>query len=74
MAGSEQFQRHEGLRLWRIQRAGQFRRQPRGRQVAPGHHAPATPGKVLEFRYGISYISVEQARKNLREEIPALGL
>ncbi|MGA3170745.1 MAG: GH92 family glycosyl hydrolase [Chthoniobacteraceae bacterium] len=24
----------------------------------------------LEFRYGISFISVEQARKNLREEIP----
>jgi len=30
----------------------------------------ATGGKVLEFRYGISYISVEQARTNLREEIP----
>ena len=27
--------------------------------------------KVLEFRYGISFISVEQARKNLSEEIPA---
>ena len=27
-----------------------------------------TPGKTLEFRYGISFISVEQARKNLREE------
>ena len=25
---------------------------------------------VLEFRYAISYISVEQARKNLQEEIP----
>lgn len=29
------------------------------------------PGKVLEFRYGISFISVEQARNNLRREIPA---
>jgi len=28
-----------------------------------------TAGKTLEFRYGISFISVEQARKNLREEI-----
>ncbi len=28
-------------------------------------------GKTLEFRYGISFISVEQARKNLREEIAA---
>jgi predicted alpha-1,2-mannosidase len=27
--------------------------------------------KVLEFRYGISFISVEQAKKNLREEIAA---
>jgi predicted alpha-1,2-mannosidase len=29
--------------------------------------------KTLEFRYGISFISVEQAKKNLREEIPAWG-
>jgi predicted alpha-1,2-mannosidase len=28
-------------------------------------------GSNLEFRYGISFISVEQARKNLQEEIPA---
>jgi predicted alpha-1,2-mannosidase len=27
--------------------------------------------RVLEFRYGISFISVAQARKNLQEEIPA---
>jgi predicted alpha-1,2-mannosidase len=27
------------------------------------------PAKTLEFRYGISFISVEQARKNLRKEI-----
>lgn len=26
-------------------------------------------GKVLEFRYGVSFISVEQAKKNLRREI-----
>ncbi|HVU26277.1 MAG TPA: GH92 family glycosyl hydrolase [Verrucomicrobiae bacterium] len=26
--------------------------------------------KVLEFRYGISFISVDQAKKNLQEEIP----
>jgi predicted alpha-1,2-mannosidase len=26
---------------------------------------------VLEFRYGISFISIEQAKKNLEEEIPA---
>lgn len=29
--------------------------------------------KVLEFRYGVSFISVEQARKNLQKEIPAWG-
>jgi predicted alpha-1,2-mannosidase len=27
--------------------------------------------RVLEFRYGISFISVEQARKNLKREIPS---
>ncbi len=27
--------------------------------------------KVLEFRYGISFISVEQAKKNLQKQIPA---
>ena len=30
--------------------------------------------KVLEFRYGVSFISVEQAKKNLLREIPAWGL
>jgi predicted alpha-1,2-mannosidase len=30
--------------------------------------------KALEFRYGISFISVEQAKKNLRREIPDWGL
>jgi len=29
--------------------------------------------KILEFRYGISFISVEQARNNLEREIPAWG-
>ncbi len=30
--------------------------------------------KSLDFRYGISFISVEQAKKNLRRGIPAWGL
>ena len=29
--------------------------------------------KTIEFRYGISFISVEQAKRNLRREIPAWG-
>ncbi len=29
--------------------------------------------RTLEFRYGISFISVEQAKKNLHREIPAWG-
>lgn len=33
----------------------------------------STGSKVLEFRYGISFISVEQARKNLAREIPEWG-
>ena len=31
----------------------------------------AAEQKVLEFRYGISFISLEQAKKNLQQEIPA---
>jgi predicted alpha-1,2-mannosidase len=53
---------------------------------APVNFAPSTEGgksrlvvtardkgSTLEFRYGISYISVEQARRNLAAEIPACG-
>jgi predicted alpha-1,2-mannosidase len=35
--------------------------------------AVSRAASVLEFRYGISFISVEQAKKNLRREIPAWG-
>ena len=36
---------------------------------------PSGQGPItLEFRYGISFISVEQAKKNLRGEIPAWNL
>ncbi len=35
--------------------------------------ASSQTAKVLEFRYGVSFISVEQAEKNLRREIPAWG-
>ena len=34
----------------------------------------ARGAKVLEFRYGVSFISVEQAKKNLQREIPGWGL
>ncbi len=38
------------------------------------HLAVSSPGaRVLEFRYGISFISAEQAKKNLSREIPAWG-
>ena len=33
--------------------------------------ASSETARQLEFRYGISFISVEQAKKNLRREIPA---
>ncbi len=33
----------------------------------------STPAGSLEVRYGLSYISVEQARGNLQQEIPAWG-
>ena len=35
--------------------------------------ATANGAKIIEFRYGISFISVDQARNNLRREIPAWG-
>ena len=41
-----------------------------GRQVI----ASARDSKSLDFRYGISFISAEQARKNLQHEIPVWGL
>src|SRR5690242_1463541 len=34
----------------------------------------ASEAKVLEFRYGVSFISVEQAKKNLMREISEWGL
>ena len=38
------------------------------------HLAVSSPGaRVLEFRYGISFISAEQAKENLSREIPAWG-
>jgi predicted alpha-1,2-mannosidase len=41
----------------------------KSRVVAAGRSAGQGPA-VLEFRYGISFISVEQAKKNLAREIP----
>ena len=35
--------------------------------------ASSKGSKSLDFRYGVSFISVEQAKKNLRHEIPAWG-
>ena len=35
-----------------------------------GAHGVTRP-TILEFRYGISFISIEQAKKNLQKEIPA---
>jgi len=39
----------------------------KGRLIAKGQ------GAALEFRYGVSFISAEQAEKNLRREIPDWG-
>jgi predicted alpha-1,2-mannosidase len=36
--------------------------------------ATSSSAKSLDFRYGVSFISIEQAKKNLRREIPAWGL
>ena len=42
-----------------------------GRKRVTAH---ARETKTLDFRYGISFISVEQAKRNLSHEIPAWGL
>jgi predicted alpha-1,2-mannosidase len=34
----------------------------------------ATGVKMLDFRYGVSFISIDQAKRNLQREIPAWGL
>jgi predicted alpha-1,2-mannosidase len=40
-----------------------------------GKHLTATgSAKTVDFRYGISFISVEQAKQNLQHEIPKWGL
>ena len=45
------------------------------REKGEDHLTLSAPGeKVLEFRYGVSFISVEQAKKNLLREIPSWGL
>ena len=44
----------------------------RSRLIVTGSGTSPGP-RVLEFRYGISFISVEQAKKNLNREIPAWG-
>lgn len=42
----------------------------KGRQLTI---STADPVKQIEFRYGISFISIEQAKANLRKEIPKWG-
>lgn len=42
-----------------------------GARVARGGWAEFAPGEPVEVRIGTSFISVEQARQNLRREIPA---
>lgn len=42
-----------------------------GDQIGFVSDAPTTAGETVEVRVGVSYISVEQARRNLQREIPA---
>jgi hypothetical protein len=53
--------------------------EPVSAETAPGKNGDRVTlsgrgAKVLEFRYGVSFISVEQAKKNLLREIPSWGL
>jgi predicted alpha-1,2-mannosidase len=44
-----------------------------GRNIAVGVRFPAAEGNPFEWRIGISYISVDQARRNVEEGIPSWG-
>ena len=63
----------EGFCVWGVQFSGYIQ----GRKLSIGKRVSASyvgrGAKELEFRYGISFISVEQAKKNLQREIPAWG-
>ena len=56
---------------------GEFRQPVETRPQAGGAQSrvlvTGKDAKDLEFRYGISFISIEQAKKNLRREIPDWG-
>ena len=59
----------------------QFRQLPRnertygmddaGAKSSRGAYAEFTPGETIEVRVGTSFLSIEQARKNLQKEMPA---
>lgn len=69
VTGVERFQGMQAFLYGEFSAPVEF--QPEGRSERKRLAASAAAGqKQLEFRYGISFISIEQARKNLRTEIP----
>ena len=68
VSGVEQFQNMQAFFFGEFSAPVEVRKSEAGRRLA----VVAKGGeKVLQFRYGISFISVEQARKSLQEEIPS---
>ncbi len=70
VTGVERFHDMQAFLYGEFSRPVQFQSNAAGEKkrlaaLAAGGH------KELEFRYGISFISIEQAKKNLRAEIPA---
>jgi predicted alpha-1,2-mannosidase len=61
-----------GYRTWRGSNLGEESSQS-GEHIGFGTDFPAAAGQQVEIRVGISYISVDQAKKNLTSEIPAWG-
>ncbi len=61
-----------GYRTWRGSNLGEEAKQS-GEHVGFGTDFPSTAGQQVEVRVGISYISADQARKNLVSGIPAWG-
>lgn len=68
------FEKFDGMQAYVY---GEFSEEVSAVRTKDGDHArvavtAAGKGKILEFRYGMSFISVEQAKKNLEKELAGM--
>lgn len=71
VSGEESFNNMKAFVYGEFNAPVTFKAEAKGDQSRVSVSMPGA--NVLEFRYGISFISVEQAKKNLRREIPEWG-